>query len=237
MHYKPINIARQLNISTSALRHYESWGIVPAPERAENGYRLYGEEHLAYFKCIRAMYPAFTMKVISEVLIHIQQGEADEAFWLVSREQASLYHEKIVLDQTMKLLEDPDLNEFDKKAIRDGMTIGEVSKITNVPTSAIRHWEREDLIHPLRNNENGYRVFSRIHIRQILLIRSLRSTVFYLENMQDAVRAIENKSVHQAKKAMKEALASIHSLNKAQYRGVSELYNLCKLLKLVSSEV
>lgn len=26
-HYRPIDIARELNISTSALRHYESWGL------------------------------------------------------------------------------------------------------------------------------------------------------------------------------------------------------------------
>ncbi|GAE05615.1 transcriptional regulator, MerR family [Paenibacillus sp. JCM 10914] len=40
-YYKPIEIAKELHISTSALRHYESWGVVPAPERDKNGYRLY----------------------------------------------------------------------------------------------------------------------------------------------------------------------------------------------------
>lgn len=57
MHYlKPKDIAKELQISTSALRHYESWGVVPSPERSENGYRLYTQTHLAYFRCLRAMF-------------------------------------------------------------------------------------------------------------------------------------------------------------------------------------
>ncbi len=34
-----IEIAKKMNISTSALGHYESWGLIPKVVRAENGYR------------------------------------------------------------------------------------------------------------------------------------------------------------------------------------------------------
>jgi len=59
---KPIDIAKKLNISTSALRHYESWGIIPTVPRSSNGYREYTEEHVAYFQCIRAMLPGFSKR-------------------------------------------------------------------------------------------------------------------------------------------------------------------------------
>jgi len=58
---RPIDIARKLNISTSALRHYEDWGIIPPVERGANGYRVYTEVHVAYFECIRAMNAGFGM--------------------------------------------------------------------------------------------------------------------------------------------------------------------------------
>lgn len=48
-------IAKKMNISTSPLGHYESWGLIHNVERAENGYRLYTKEHKAYFDCIRAL--------------------------------------------------------------------------------------------------------------------------------------------------------------------------------------
>lgn len=49
---RPIDIARRLNISTNALRHYEDWGIIPPVERGTNGYRIYTAEHVAYFECM-----------------------------------------------------------------------------------------------------------------------------------------------------------------------------------------
>lgn len=48
MKLRPIDIARKLNISTSTLRHYESWGMLPPVQRSASGYRIYTEEHAAY---------------------------------------------------------------------------------------------------------------------------------------------------------------------------------------------
>ncbi len=233
MYYKPIDIAKKLHISTSALRHYESWGIIPAPKRAKNGYRLYEEKHLAYFRCIRVMNSGFGMNLTSNVMKHVQQGEVDEAFWLVNEAQAALNHEKTLADKTMTLLQNPMLNQIDERRVKDEMTIGEVSKLTDVAASAIRHWEREGLIRPNRNKDNGYRTFNSTHVRQILLIRTLRSTVFYLENMKEVIGAIEHQSVGKAKQVMQDSLSSIHWLNREQFHGVHELYNLCTILNLL----
>ncbi len=70
---RPIDIANKLGVSTSALRHYESWGIVPPVERAANGYRMYTEEHVAYFECIRSMAPGFGIQLTSRVTLLLQQ--------------------------------------------------------------------------------------------------------------------------------------------------------------------
>lgn len=70
------------------------WGVVPAPARAANGYRLYTKIHLAYFRCLRAMFPGFGVAVTCDVLRFIQNGEIDYAFWLVNKEQANLQQEK-----------------------------------------------------------------------------------------------------------------------------------------------
>ncbi|ATH94131.1 transcriptional regulator [Bacillus glycinifermentans] len=235
-YYKPIEIARKLNISTSALRHYESWGAVPAPERAENGYRLYTALHLAYFRCLRAMFPAFGVSVTCKVLRHIQNGDIDAAFWFVNKEQADLHEEKAVADQTLAILRDPELPIVPGHKMKRRMTIGEAAALTNVQTSAIRQWEKEGLITPERDPENGYRLFTPVHIRQILLIRTLRRTVYFLENMKEIVQAVEHQSIEKAKQVTERALESIHQRNRRQFYGVHQLVELCKEAGLMESE-
>ncbi|MEY9094207.1 TioE family transcriptional regulator [Paenibacillus sp. RC84] len=235
-YYKPIDIARQLNISTSALRHYESWGVVPAPDRAANGYRLYTRMHLAYFRCLRAMFPAFGVGLSCDVLRHIQRGNMDGAFWLVSHEQSVLQHEKAVADKTLALLQDPELPILANKKLKNSMTIGEAASLTCVQDSAIRHWEKEGLLKPGRDPDNGYRIFTPMHIRQILLIRTLRRTVYFLERMKDIVQAVEHQSIEKAKKVTEQALHSIHERNRQQFRAVSELVELCKEVGLMERD-
>ncbi|WP_028608557.1 TioE family transcriptional regulator [Paenibacillus harenae] len=226
-YYKPAEIAKELQISTSALRHYESWGVVPAPERAENGYRLYTKLHLAYFRCLRAMIPGFGYTLTYDALRHIQQAEPDLAFWLVNAEQAKLQEEKRTADQTLALLKDPELSLINNKIGKSLITIGEAAAITHVQTSAIRHWEKEGLLSPERDLENGYRLYSPVHLRQIMLIRTLRKTVYYLDHMKEIVQALEHHRIDKAKEAAETALTRIHQRNRQQFNGVHKLMELC----------
>ncbi|RAV22942.1 TioE family transcriptional regulator [Paenibacillus contaminans] len=232
-YYKPIEIARELQISTSALRHYESWGVVPAPSRAANGYRLYTKLHLAYFRCLRAMSPGFGVGLTCDVLRHIQNANTDAAFWLVNKQQAILQQDKNAASQTLDLLQNLDLPTVTNKKTKSHMTIGEVAAFTGVTTSAIRHWEKEGLLTPARDPENGYRLFTQIHIRKILLIRTLRSTVYFLSNMKEILHAVENQSIEHAKKVTEDAILSIYERNRHQFRGIHQLVELCKELELL----
>lgn len=226
-YYKPKDIAKELHISTSALRHYESWGVVPSPERNEKGYRLYTKMHLAYFRCLRAMFPGFGYAVTYDVIRHIQKREMDEALWLVNGEQVKLQQEKTIADETLALLENPELDSIRDKKLKAHMTIGEAAELTNVESSAIRHWEKEGLITPDRNPENGYRLYSPSHVRQILLIRSLRRTVYYLESIKEIIQAVEHQSIEQAKQLVRQALSVIHQRNLQQFNGIHKLMELC----------
>lgn len=226
-YYKPIEIARELYISTSALRHYESWGVVPAPERSDKGYRLYTKLHLAYFRCLRAMFSGFGAGLTCEVLRLIQKRDMDGAFWLVNQEQARLHREKTVAEQTLALLQNPELPPLPNIKMKNRMTIGEAAALADVQPSSIRHWEKEGLIVPERHPENGYRLFTPTHIRQILLIRTLRKTVYVLENMKEIVRGVEHQNIEKAKTVTLEALSSIHDRNRRQFYGVHQLAELC----------
>ncbi|MDK8179854.1 TioE family transcriptional regulator [Paenibacillus sp. UMB4589-SE434] len=232
-YYKPIEIAKELDISTSALRHYESWGVIPIPARAANGYRLYTQLHLSYFRCLRAMFPGFGVAMTCEVLRHLQAANLDAAFWLVNKEQANLQQEKMNADQTLELLQHLHLPSDANHKLKPEMTIGEVAQFTGIRTSSIRHWEKEGLLIPIRNSENGYRMFTPMHVRKILLIRTLRSTVYYLERVKEIIDAVEHHSIDQARKVTEEAIRRIHERNRQQLRGIHQLMELCMVLELL----
>src|SRR5690625_6954556 len=74
----------------------------------------------------------------------------------------------------MKMIKNNNIKSRGKIKVKDYMSIGEVAKIAEVNTSAIRHWEKEGLIFSERDNNNGYRMFSVNELRKVLIISSLR---------------------------------------------------------------
>ncbi len=230
---KPIDIAKKLNISTSALRHYESWGIIPNVPRSSNGYREYTEEHVAYFESIRAMLPGFGMDLIKEIMIKIQSKDMMSAILLINKAQYNLYNERIITEQTIELLESKELDSIKLTENKEWLNIGEVSSMTKIPSTAIRHWERIGLICPDRDSENGYRRFNASHLRQILFIRSLKKTVYLLDGIRDLIKELENNNIEIVREAAKNSLKYFDQVSKDQIRGVHSFYSLCRKLELI----
>lgn len=226
---KPADIAKRLGISTSSLRHYEDWGIVPKVGRGLNGYRRYSERHVAYFECIRAMCPGFGMDATKAIMRCLVAGKPDEALWLVSAAQASLHARKQMADKTIQVLDTDALEPVDRKGRPKRMSIGEASAETSIPASAIRHWEKMGLLEPERDPENGYRYFGPAQIRRILIIGTLRSAVWSLETIREVIRELDHHNVEQARRIAREALRYLSELNLCQIRGIHYLHRLIEM--------
>lgn len=233
MYYRAKDIARALNVSASTIRRYESLGLVPAPERGTNGYRKYTEIHFAYFRFIRAMHPSVDMNLIAKVVASIRNGDPDLALWYVSQAQATLYEEKVFVEQALDLLTSPEISTgMESFTSEDEMTIGHIAKSVNVAQSAIRHWEKKGLIVPVRCPQNGYRLYTRTHLRQILLIRSLRNARYSLRFTKSIVKAVEHDDITLASTVIIEAMEKLNRRNRSMVHGIHELYRLCDLTGL-----
>lgn len=236
MYVRPKDIAAKLNISTSALRNYEAQGIVPPAERSENGYRMYKEEHIAYFECIQAMSPGFGMEVTKEVLCNIQSKKVDDALRLVNEVQANLHRDIKRAEETISILKS-DRPRLDRSSESlEWKTIGEVSAETSIPSSTIRYWESIGLITSSRDPHNGYRIFSPSQIRKILLLRTLRPAVYSydLVGLKQAIGALDHNDAEHAIKIAQDSLAYLNKINQKLLRGSYYLYRLLLQLKLVS---
>jgi len=71
--------ARAAGVTPKMVRHYESLGLIPAPDRTDAGYRLYGEREVARLRFIRqARGLGFSMKQI-EALLALWQDDGRQS--------------------------------------------------------------------------------------------------------------------------------------------------------------
>lgn len=55
------------------------------------------------------------------------------------------------------------------------MNIGELSKLTGVPTETIRYYEKESLMLPPERSANNYRVYHHEHMERLIFIKNCRA--------------------------------------------------------------
>lgn len=68
-------LARQAEVSTDTLRHYERKGVLPRPRRSHNGYRMYPTGSLERVQLVRrALAVGFTLDELSRILKERDSG-------------------------------------------------------------------------------------------------------------------------------------------------------------------
>jgi MerR family transcriptional regulator, copper efflux regulator len=83
-------LARQADVTTRAIRHYERIGVLPAAERTQGGYRDYGEDALMRLAFVRsAQAVGLTLGEIREVIAFRDRGESPCAHVLALLERRS----------------------------------------------------------------------------------------------------------------------------------------------------
>ncbi|TBW32569.1 Cd(II)/Pb(II)-responsive transcriptional regulator [Azotobacter chroococcum] len=74
-------LARATGVDTETIRYYEKAGLLPAPARGSNGYRIYGTEHLerlAFVRHCRALdIPLAEIRRLLEFLLHPETNCTD----------------------------------------------------------------------------------------------------------------------------------------------------------------
>ncbi|TLG72115.1 MerR family transcriptional regulator [Culicoidibacter larvae] len=229
---RPIDIARALNISTSSLRHYEDWQMIPAVERTANGYRIYNEEHIAYFTCIRLMAPGFGIKLTGEIMRLLMTSNHSQALWRINEEQAKLHNEKIIAEKALEHIARATI--FTQTQNR--YTIGEVSKKTGIPASTIRFWEKIRLLELEREPSSRYRLFTNEHISRIFVIHALNTSIYSptysLAGIQDLLHELDFNDSERIQKITDDFISHLETINYYQTSGIAGLHDLITFLGL-----
>lgn len=228
MTMRPIDIARRLKISTTMLRHYEEFGIIPPVMRSQNGYRIYTGEHMAYFICIREMMQGFTLSEIAKMLKSVMENKHDEALWTANKAQSVLQNDKSICEQIrLRFLQKK------KTAVPEEFTIDTVSRLTGINPSTIRYWDKVGLISASRCAANNYRTFTQTHIDEILIIQALklnmraRGEKYAVEQVRREMHNLSFTDTGKISSIIAGIEKHLTALNRAQILSIYALYRLC----------
>ncbi|QIK70068.1 MerR family transcriptional regulator [Erysipelothrix sp. HDW6C] len=225
MTYRPIDIARKFNISTSTVRNYEEAMLIPASNRTSNGYRTYTEKHCNYLRCVLAMQAGFGRDEIIDIVQLIHDKQVNNALLKCSEKQVKLIRELDHAQKTVKLFTSGHLYKDFK--IKKLLTIQEASQLTDVIDTTIRHWEREGLLYPVRGKGNNYRLYDIEQITRILIIRTIKTATWSLDHVKDFLREFDAKNPQEVYKVAVDSLNYLYRLNIHQHQGIHALYELC----------
>lgn len=227
--YTPAQLAKRLNVSTTTLRRYEDQGLLPPVPRTGSQRRIYHEVHLRAFAAIRVLLKGYDFAVVYESMRRIRGGNATEALWLINRQLHGIQEEKQRVEAMMDMIGRADLTRYNDLKLPETMSIGEVAQIAGVNASAIRHWESEGLIRSERHPENGYRLFSPGELRKIIVISSLRKTVFAIELMRQLLQDLDTHSLTSVERSFRLALTRLNLRLKLQFEGIAALMSYLEL--------
>ncbi|WP_020616243.1 MerR family transcriptional regulator [Paenibacillus daejeonensis] len=221
--YTPKQIADLLQVSTTTLRRYEDQGLIPDVPRSASRRRGYTLLHVQAFRTIRALLKAYDFTTAYDMMRHIKAGQTEKAMWLMNEQQFNLQEEKRRVESVIKMIRDSNLTKSMQSSLDAPITIGEAAKVAGVNASAIRHWEKEGLIQTERNLENGYRVFNKREVEKIIVISSLRKTVYSIDRMKELLHNLDIRNMASLDKAFRLALEQLDHRLVVQFQAMPEV--------------
>ncbi|PGE12626.1 MerR family transcriptional regulator [Bacillus pseudomycoides] len=226
--YTPKQIANSLNVSTTTLRRYEEQNLIPDVPRTESNHRFYTSIHFQAFTTIRTLLKGYEIPIVYEVMRMIKNQNLEKALWLVNEQLFHIQLEKQRVEEILAMIQNADYTKYKNRKLKECMSIGEAAEIAGVNASAIRHWEYEGLVHSERNKENGYRMFTITELRKILVISSLRKTVYYIENMKKLLNELNTQNYNKIERSFQLALENINEQLFLQFKGIAKLMKYIK---------
>lgn len=228
---RPIDIARQLQISPATLRGYEARGLLPPVPRSAAGFRVYTAEHLAYFVAIRELLPGFGLTDVARILGEVMAGRSAAARWLVTAAQAALQQERVMAQRLARHLL-PGQGQR-RRPGRQPLTVAEVSRETGIPATTLRYWDKIGLIVAERQ-DNNYRTFDESQFRRILAIGILRLAIrathqkHFLGRVRSALTDFDFTDRQRIAGMLQSIDGYLDQVNRDQIRGIAALHHLCE---------
>ncbi|MBM2614899.1 TioE family transcriptional regulator [Actinoplanes sp. LDG1-06] len=185
---RPVDLARACGLSTQAIRNYEADGILPPAERSLSGYRAYTPVHLLALRAFLALVPGHGHRAASLILQAVNRDEVEVALRLVDES-----HVQLLDDRRTLLAVEAALRDLAPTPPERGDTfVGPLAHKLGLRPATLRKWERAGLVHPRRDRQTGYRVYSAADVRDTQLVHQLRRGGYRLDQIAPLIAQVRS---------------------------------------------
>src|SRR5690625_2551593 len=159
-----------------------------------------------------------------------KKHEIDDAFWIIKEQQYEIERERQRIEETLKMLKNNNIKSRGKKKVKDYMSIEKVAKIAEVNTTEIRHREIEGLISSERDNNNGYMMMSVNELLKVLIISSLRKSVYAIDKIRELLQYLDTQNFQGLDHSLSLALDNLNEKLLKQFTSIGELTRYVELV-------
>ncbi len=220
------DLAKAVQISVQQVRNYEAGGFIPTVERSPSGYRRYTPQHLAALKTAKQLIGGYGWPRTRQIMQALHQDQRAEALALIDERHAELAETRQQLAQTLAALSllTTQLPTVTHPRAASRLRVGAAARLVGVRVSALRFWEQQGLLRPVRDADSKYRLYDEQQLRRLRIVALLRqanydfpaihTTLNELEAGQPerAVAAVEQRRGELAATSWRciQALAALH---------------------------
>ncbi len=179
--YSTSQVARIAGVHPNTVRLYEQWGFLPPVPRQSNGYRVFGDSHIAHMQLARMAFRCDFVeggirRRAAALVRTAAGGDLKQALCMARgflehiRNEREKAEEALALAQKWASGESGGSSDIYYKR-------GDVATLLNVTADVLRDWERNGLINIPRAG-NGYRMYGPAEINRLKIIRTLRNASY-----------------------------------------------------------
>lgn len=174
---RTIDVARRTGIAVNTVRSYEEQGFLPPVPRAENGYRMFTEQHVRHVQLVRqAMHCTWVGGHIRQIALELLKVAAQGDYAAAQTRMMALLdmiqYEQQLADDALNVLDQWVARQYSPSS-KGVYRIGEVANRLNITQDELRSWERNGLL-TVPRAKNGYRQYGHQQLDRLRVIRTLR---------------------------------------------------------------
>ena len=234
---RPIDLARAIGLSVQTVHNYEDCGFIPQAERNAKGYRLYTTQHLRAIQVARIVIVGHGWERARTIMRCIHARELASALAVIDEHHAKIHADRREIEQTLEMLRTAAISlEVLTKASdrqRKGLRVGEVARLVGVRVSAVRFWEEQGLLHPIRERESRYRLYDDEQVRGLQVVVLLRKAGYDFDAIRVVLGQLATGTPEQVRSAAEHRLQDLAEVSRRAVEATAMLWEYAKEIELV----
>jgi DNA-binding transcriptional MerR regulator len=206
---RPVDLARAAGLGVTQIRTYEEVGFLPPAERGANGYRRYTLAHVEALRVSRIVIAGYGWLNALDVLRAVHAGDTAKVLALVNARHAALDAQHTRIKAALEAT-DAVLRRAPASRDRPLVRIQEAAKTVGARASAVRFWERQGLLRPLREAGTGYRLYDVHELVRLNVVALLRDVGYRFDTIREVLDELSSGNPDQVRAALEERLETLH---------------------------